>query len=195
MGPDPYRKKAHLEGYASRAAYKLIAIDNRYNVLAKRRGIVELGAYPGGWSQVIRRRAHQARLIACDRVKLPRLDPHIICVWGDFQRKEIRDQITNLMRPIPTDLVLSDMAPSISGDRLRDQANIRSLAEHVLNYACLVLTSPRGALVVKFFQGEAMDPFVTQMRRHFRAVKLFKPDASKKRSSEMYVIGADYVLK
>ena len=194
---DPYQKRARAEGYSSRAAYKLIEIDARYNILTNCQGIVELGGYPGGWTQVIRQRAPHAKLIVCDLVDpTPRRpDSQTICVCGDFRGATIRDQITTLMAPTPIDLVVSDMSPSISGNRLRDQAQSRELAEQALNYALLVLAPTRGRAVIKLFQGEETEHVVAQMRQHFHLVRIFKPDASKKRSKEIYLIGMHPVVK
>ena len=194
---DPYQRRARLEGYRSRAAYKLIEIDDRYTILTNCQGIVELGGYPGGWTQVIRQRAPRAKLVVCDLIDpTPRQpDPQTIYVRGDFRRATIRDQITTLMASTPINLVVSDMAPSISGDRLRDQAHIKELAEQVLNYALLALAAAQGRVVIKFFQGEETDYFVAQMRQRFQLVRIFKPNASKKRSKEIYLIGTHPVVK
>ena len=200
---DPFRKKAITEGYRSRAAYKLIQIDDKYNILAKCRGIVELGAYPGGWTQVILRRAPMALTVTCDKIapgpeymgELRQMTDktRLVTICGDFRRTEVRREITGHIGSVPIDLVLSDMSPNISGNRLRDQAGIRELATDALTYATSVLTGERGAFLIKFFQGEEMNDFVAQVRAHFWDLKIIKPGASKKGSAEVYVLGNRFV--
>ncbi len=200
---DPFRKKAIIEGYRSRAAYKLMQIDDKYHVLAGCRGIVELGAYPGGWTQVILRRASTALTVTCDKIatgpehmaELRQMTDktRLVTICGDFRRAEVRKEITGHIGSVPIDLVLSDMSPNISGNRLRDQAGIRELATDALTYATSILAGERGAFLIKFFQGEEMNDFVAQVRAHFRVLKIIKPGASKKESAEVYVLGNRFV--
>ena len=185
---DPYVKRALASGYRSRAAYKLIEIDDRDRLLHQCRTVVDLGAAPGSWSQVIVQRARPgARLIALDILPM---DPiaGIRVVEGDFRDEMVLASAIQALGGAKADLVVSDMAPNLSGVAASDQARGAHLCELALEFARANL-NPRGVFLVKAFQGAGYPEFVAAMRRCFVSVASRKPKASRGRSAEMYMLG------
>jgi 23S rRNA (uridine2552-2'-O)-methyltransferase len=185
---DAFVRRAQAEGYRSRAAYKLAQIAARDRLLARGMTVVDLGAAPGGWSQV----AAQAvgppgRVIAVDVLDMPGL-AGVTVLRGDFGAQETLRALEDLLGGRTVDLVLSDMSPNISGIASVDQARSMALAEMALEFAVKHL-KPRGNFLVKAFQGGGFDDFVKSMRRHFAAVLVRKPEASRGRSREVYLVG------
>jgi 23S rRNA (uridine2552-2'-O)-methyltransferase len=185
---DPYVKRAQREGYRSRAAYKLQQIAARDKLFIAGMTVVDLGAAPGGWSQIAAQAvAPGGRVLALDILEMPPLHG-VTYVQGDFRDDSTQSELERLLAGGRVDLVLSDMAPNISGIAAADQARVMTLAEIALEFAVKHL-KPQGKLLVKVFQGAGFDAFLRAMRERFRQVVVRKPEASRSRSSEVYLLG------
>lgn len=185
---DPYVKKAQMDGYRSRAAYKLLEIDARDRLLKPGMTVVDLGAAPGSWCQVVAQRAKgQGRALAIDLLPVAPL-PGVESLEGDFTEAAALAWLEARLGDGRVDLVLSDMAPNISGVGLRDQARHYELCELALDFAVRWL-KPDGAFLVKVFQGVGFEDFRRAMQAAFEQVVIRKPDASRDRSSEVYLLG------
>jgi len=184
---DAYVKQARHEGYRSRAVYKLEELDQRDHLLRPGISIVDLGAAPGGWCQYIRKRlGDKAKVVALDVLPIEPI-PGVTIIEGDFRDAGVLAQLEAAIGAAKVDLVLSDMAPNISGIDSADQAGGVHLAELALEFARNRL-KPGGALVTKMFQGEGFDEFVKNLRKAFDKVVLRKPKASRPRSREIYLV-------
>ncbi|MGE5525901.1 MAG: RlmE family RNA methyltransferase [Rhodospirillaceae bacterium] len=185
---DPYVKRAQAEGFRSRAAYKLQQLAERDKLLKSGMLVVDLGAAPGGWSQVAAKGVGPSgRVVAVDL--LPVTPMHgVTVIQGDFQDDATLAAVEAALDGQRADLVISDMAPNISGIPLVDQARAAALAELALDFA-LKRLKPRGNFLVKAFQGEGYEAFVKTMRAHFMEVVTRKPEASRSRSNEVYLLG------
>lgn len=185
---DPYVQLARKEGWRSRAAFKLMEIDDRDKLLRRGEVVVDLGAAPGGWSQVAFKRVGDGGLVlALDLLEMePIHGVHFI--QGDFRDDAVLHRLEEMLGKREVGLVLSDMAPNMSGVPLVDQARIMHLAELGLEF-CKVHLKPDGAFLVKVFQGSDYEGFVRTMRESFRTVAVRKPDASRDRSPELYLLG------
>lgn len=185
---DPYVKRARAEGFRSRAAYKLQQLDAKDKLLGPGMTVVDLGAAPGGWSQVAAQSVGRAgRVIALDLLEMPPV-PGVMVICGDFTEAAGLAALESALEGQPVDLVLSDMAPNISGIASADQARAVGLAELAVDFAVKHL-KPQGNLLVKTFHGAGFDDLVTTLRRTFQQVYTRKPDASRSRSSEVYLLG------
>jgi 23S rRNA (uridine2552-2'-O)-methyltransferase len=185
---DPYVKRALAEGMRSRAAYKLQQINDRDKLLKPGMVVVDLGAAPGGWSQVAGRIvAPTGRVIAIDLLEMSGL-AGVTVIRGDFSEDAGLAALEQALAGAPVDLVLSDMAPNISGIALADQARLMGLVELALDFAAKHL-KPQGNFLVKVFHGAGFDAFVEAMRRVFLQVQTRKPEASRKGSREVYLLG------
>jgi 23S rRNA (uridine2552-2'-O)-methyltransferase len=185
---DRYVKRAKAEGRRSRAAYKLDEIAQRDRLLQPGSIVVDLGAAPGGWSQVAAERAGlRGRVIALDLLEMPAL-PGVTFIRGDFHDVRIVEQLEHALGGEKADLVLSDMAPNLSGIASSDQARALELAELAFDFALKHL-KPQGNFLVKTFQGSGFEAFLRAMRGRFTAVAVRKPEASRSRSSEVYLLG------
>ena len=186
---DTYVQKARREGYRSRAVYKLEELDQRDRLLKPGISIVDLGAAPGGWCQYIERKLGQrVRIVATDILPMDAVaGTHFTFVLGDFREPAVLERIEAAVGEAKVDLVLSDMAPNISGVDAADQAGSVHLAELALEYARTRL-KPAGAFVVKVFQGEGFDEYLRAVRQAFAKVALRKPKASRPRSREIYLV-------
>jgi 23S rRNA (uridine2552-2'-O)-methyltransferase len=186
---DAYVKQARHEGYRSRAVYKLEELDQRDRLLRPGITIVDLGAAPGGWSQYIERKLGQrVRLIATDILPMdPVAGTNFTFIQGDFREPEVLQRIEAAVGGTKVDLVLSDMAPNISGIDAADQVGAVYLAELSLDFARAWL-KPNGVFVTKLFQGEGFDGYVRSLRQAFEKVVLRKPKASRPRSREIYLV-------
>jgi 23S rRNA (uridine2552-2'-O)-methyltransferase len=185
---DPYVKRANAEGYRSRAAYKLQQIAEKDKLLKPGMTVVDLGAAPGGWSQVAAKAVGPAgRVIAVDLLEMAQV-PGVTVIRGDFSAEATLDQLERALENRPLDLVLSDMAPNLSGIASADQARSTALAEIALDFSSNHL-KPHGNFLVKTFQGAGYDELVAALRRSFIEVLTRKPDASRSRSSEVYLLG------
>jgi 23S rRNA (uridine2552-2'-O)-methyltransferase len=185
---DRYVKRAKAEGRRSRAAYKLDEIAQRDRLLKPGSIVVDLGAAPGGWSQVAAERAGpRGRVIALDLLEMPAL-PGVTFIRGDFHDSSAVEQLEHALGGEKADLVLSDMAPNLSGIASSDQARALELAELALDFALKHL-KPQGNFLVKTFQGAGFEAFLRALRGRFAAVAVRKPEASRSRSSEVYLLG------
>jgi len=185
---DPYVKKAQQDGYRSRAAYKLLEIDKRDNLLRPGMAVVDLGAAPGSWCQVaVQKMKKQGRVLAIDLLPVAPM-PGVESLEGDFTDPAALTWLEEKLQSGRVDLVLSDMAPNISGVMLSDQARHYELCELALDFAVNWLKRD-GAFLVKVFQGVGFEDFRAQMRQAFEQVLIRKPDSSRDRSTEVYLLG------
>jgi 23S rRNA (uridine2552-2'-O)-methyltransferase len=185
---DPFVQRAKAEGYRSRASFKLMEIDDRDHLIRPGSVVVDLGAAPGGWSQVAAQRMNgRGRVVALDLLEMTGLHG-VEFIQGDFREESVLGRLEELLAGEKVDLVLSDMAPNISGGPVSDQARVMHLAELGLDFSRHWL-KPDGAFLVKVFQGYGYEDFVREMREVFRSVLTRKPDASRDRSSEVYLLG------
>jgi 23S rRNA (uridine2552-2'-O)-methyltransferase len=185
---DPYVLLAQKEGYRSRAAYKLMELDERDHLLVAGMAVVDLGAAPGGWTQVLAKKlGRTGRLVAFDILPMDGIHGAIV-IQGDFREDTALAQLTTALAGKPLDLVVSDMSPNISGIGIADQARSMHLAELALEFAIQHLKSG-GNFLVKVFQGDGFDEFVREARAAFSQVHIRKPKASRDRSTEVYLLG------
>ena len=185
---DTYVQRAKSEGYRSRAAFKLLEIDDRDHLIRAGEVVVDLGATPGGWSQVAAKRMQgKGRVIALDLLEMEPLHG-VEFIQGDFREDAVLNQLETTLAGEKVGLVLSDMAPNMSGILLSDQARVMHLAELGLEFSRGWL-KPNGAFLVKVFQGYGFEEFVREMRAVFKSVATRKPDASRDRSAEIYLLG------
>ena len=186
---DPYVKRARAENYRSRAAYKLIELDERFGILKGVKAVVDLGIAPGGWSQVVRRTTPAARIVGIDFLPTDPIDG-VTILEMDFMDEDAPGKLREALGG-QADLVLSDMAANTVGHQQTDHLRTMSLVEAGLEFACEIL-SPGGAYVAKVLAGGADHQLVAEMKRHFTSVKHAKPPASRKGSSEWYVVAQGF---
>jgi 23S rRNA (uridine2552-2'-O)-methyltransferase len=185
---DPYVAAAKAQGWRSRAAFKLIELDDRYHLIRKGGRIVDLGAAPGGWSQVAVRRG-AGQVLGLDLLPIEPVSGATFLV-GDFNDADMPARLQALLGG-PADVVLSDMAPNTTGHGATDHVRIVALADLALDFACQVL-APGGAFVAKVFQGGAERQLLDPLKRRFAVVRHAKPAASRKESSELYVVATGF---
>ena len=186
---DPYVKRAKAENYRSRAAYKLLELDERFGLLKGAKAVVDLGIAPGGWSQVVRRKVPQGRVVGIDLLPTDPIDG-VAILQMDFMDDSAPDKLKAELGS-EADLVLSDMAANTVGHQQTDHLRTMALVEAGLLFATEVLR-PGGAYVAKVLAGGADNQLVAEMKRHFTTVKHAKPPASRKDSSEWYVIAQGF---
>ena len=198
---DPYVKMAQREGYRARAAYKLKEIDETLGLIKPGQVVVDLGAAPGAWSQYLRRRFApkeagiggaavgqlNGSILALDLIEVESIEG-VQFIQGDFNDESVLAELTAALAGRPVDLVLSDMAPNLSGIASSDAARVAHLVELALDFALQHLR-PEGALVVKLFHGSGYSQLVELFKRTFRVVRPIKPKASRDRSSETFLVG------
>ena len=191
---DPYVSKAKSQGYRSRAVFKLEEIQNKYNILQSKRCIVDLGAAPGAWSQYVinATECHTIKVVALDILAMDPI-PGVCVIQGDFTELDTLEQLVNVVQDAQPDLVLSDMAPNISGNKAVDQPRSMYLAELALEFATQHLNTG-GSFVVKLFQGSGYSDYIVDLRSYFKQVNTFKPKASRKESKEMYALARGFEL-
>ncbi|HNJ73588.1 MAG TPA: 23S rRNA (uridine(2552)-2'-O)-methyltransferase RlmE [Pseudomonadales bacterium] len=188
---DPYVKQAQKLGYRSRASFKLLELVEKYRLLRRGMTVIDLGAAPGGWSQVaMQMTGEEGRVIAIDRLPMEPIGGGEF-IEGDFTEAAALDQLRRVLGGQPVDLVLSDMAPNSSGNRAVDQPRAMELAELALDFAQQALT-PGGAFIAKLFQGEGFDGYLGNCRTTFEQVRCVKPKASRPRSPEVYLVGTGF---
>jgi len=188
---DPYVKRAHEEGWRSRAAFKLEEIQRSDRLLRPGMTVVDLGAAPGGWSQFAARTlAGKGRVIALDILEMPAI-PGVEFVQGDFTLEPVLEQLDAMLGGQKVDLVMSDMAPNMMGIAEVDHDRSMYLVELAVDFAVRELR-PGGDLLAKVFQGRDFQPLIARLRREFESVKLRKPKASRARSAEVYVLARGY---
>ncbi|MCZ6830297.1 MAG: 23S rRNA (uridine(2552)-2'-O)-methyltransferase RlmE [Gammaproteobacteria bacterium] len=188
---DHYVQRAQREGYRSRACYKLLEIQDKDKLIKPGMTVLDLGAAPGGWSQVAAHLVgHKGRVIASDILAMDSL-ADVQFIQGDFTEEAVFEQILAAIDNHPVDLVISDMAPNMSGMNAVDQPRSMYLVELALDLACQVL-KPGGAFLSKVFQGEGFDELMRTSRAGFGKVLTRKPAASRPRSREVYLLARDY---
>ena len=184
---DPYVKKAQVDGYRSRASYKLLEIVEKDRLIRSGMTVVDLGSTPGGWSQVsVRLVGHEGRVHALDILPMDAI-AGVDFIQGDFTEENVFEELMTLIEKRPVDLVISDMAPNLSGNKAVDQPAMVYLAELALELAEKVLSS-NGVFIAQLFQGQGFDVFVRDVRKVCREVSIIKPDASRSRSREVYLM-------
>jgi 23S rRNA (uridine2552-2'-O)-methyltransferase len=193
---DTYVKLAQKEGYRARAAYKLSEIDEQFKLLRPGQLVVDLGSTPGAWSQYIRRKFAaggaavgelNGRIVALDILPMEPIEG-VTFIQGDFREDEVLAKLNEAVNDEPVDVVVSDMAPNLSGVTVTDTARVAHLVELALDFALQHL-KPEGALVTKVFHGSGYSELVEQFRAQFRVVKAVKPKASRDKSSETFLVG------
>ena len=190
---DAYVKQARREGFRSRAAYKLLEIQERDRILKPGQVVVDLGAAPGGWSQLAQRLVGpEGDVIALDLLAMEPL-PGVEFIQGDFREKTVLDRLQELLDGRPVDLVISDMAPNVTGMAAVDQPRAMYLCELALDFAREVL-KPGGGMVIKVFQGEGFDHYLRELRTAFTKVVTRKPKASRPNSREVYLVAGNFKL-
>jgi 23S rRNA (uridine2552-2'-O)-methyltransferase len=187
---DPYVAAAKAQGYRSRAAFKLLELDDRFKLITKSCRVLDLGAAPGGWTQICLQRG-AGKVVGVDLLPIDPI-PGAILIQGDFDTEGMPAKLTDLMGG-PADLVLSDMAPNTTGHAATDHIRIMALAELALHFACGIL-APGGAFVAKVFQGGSEREMLLPLKQRFATVKHAKPPASRKESSELYVVAQGFRL-
>ena len=191
---DAYVRKSQEDGYRSRASYKLLEINDKDKLIKPGMTVVDLGAAPGGWSQVAAQIVgDKGRVIASDILPMDSL-ADVNFIQGDFTEEAVLDQILSELNDSGADLVISDMAPNMSGMKEIDQPKAMYLAELALDMAKTVLR-PKAYFLVKVFQGAGFDDFQREMQACFKSVKTRKPGASRARSREMYLLGAEFIAE
>ena len=190
---DPYVQQARRDGWRSRAVYKLEQIDQKERLLKPDMVCVDVGAAPGSWSQYVTRKLKgTARIVAVDLLPMDAL-PNVEFIQGDFQEDAVLAQMLEAIGGDGVDLVMSDIAPNISGNRAVDQPRSMYLAELALDLARRVLKK-KGSFVCKVFHGEGFDAFLVDARRSFERVRVMKPKASRAGSREVYLVARNYQL-
>ncbi len=190
---DPYVIQSKSQGYRSRAAYKLIEINEKFALLKPGMKIIDLGAAPGSWSQVASKitKADEpnpsSKIIALDLLEIDSI-PGVNCIQKDFLDEDAKQLIRLELAGNCADLLMSDMAPNSTGHSPTDQLRIALLCEHSLDFALSIL-SPGGHFIAKTFQGGIESGLLNKIKRNFKIVKHFKPAASRKESKELYLIG------
>lgn len=185
---DPFVKMAQKDGYRSRASYKLLEIQEKDNILRPGMTVIDLGSAPGGWSQVTSRViGDKGTLIASDILPMSAI-ADVTFIEGDFTEERVFNEIMDAVGNQPVDLVISDMAPNMSGIRTADQAAAMYLCELALDLASKVLR-PGGDFLIKIFHGEGFDEYLRDVRRRFEKVQMRKPSSSRDRSREQYLLG------
>lgn len=190
---DPYVKKAQEEGYRSRAVYKLLEIQQKDRIFRPGMTVVDLGAAPGSWSQIAAGLVgDKGMVLASDILPMDPL-PGVSFIEGDFREEAVFSAILDALGDRKVDLVISDMAPNMSGERSVDQPRAMYLAELALDLARRVLR-PGGDFLVKTFQGEGIDAYRKEIQGSFRQLLVRKPEASRARSSEVYLLGRGFEM-
>lgn len=190
---DPYVQMARRDGWRSRAVYKLEQIDKKERILRPDMLCIDLGSAPGSWSQYVSERLKdRVRIIALDLLPMDYLSS-VEFIQGDFTDDAIFNRLLEVLCESKVDLVMSDMAPNISGTKAVDQPRSMLLVELALDLACKVLR-PKGDFVCKMFQGQGSDGLIRQARESFERVKVMKPKASRAGSSEVYLVARNYQL-
>jgi 23S rRNA (uridine2552-2'-O)-methyltransferase len=184
---DPFVQRSKKEGYRSRSVYKLTEIDERDKVLRPGQVVVDLGAAPGGWSQLLAKRIPPpGRVIAIDLLPMEPI-AGVEFLQADFSTSRGLAELRRLIGERPVDVVLSDMAPNLTGIAVSDQARTMELAEIARDFA-LAQLQPEGVFLVKIFQGSGYDEYLKSLRQSFRKVVVRKPDASRDESAEQYLL-------
>lgn len=190
---DKYVQEAQKKGFRSRAIFKLDEIQGKDKLLKPGMTVVDLGAAPGGWSQYAAEQVgSQGQVIACDILPMDSL-AGVSFLQGDFREEAVLNTLLERIQPDMVDVVMSDMAPNMSGNIASDQPRAMYLVELALEM-CGTVLAPNGAFIVKVFQGEGFDQYLADVRNLFKTVKIRKPDSSRARSREVYIVATGYKL-
>ncbi|OGT44557.1 MAG: 23S rRNA methyltransferase [Gammaproteobacteria bacterium RIFCSPHIGHO2_12_FULL_38_11] len=188
---DPYVKKAQRLGYASRAAFKLLGIQEKDKLFKPGMTVIDLGSTPGGWSQVARKYVGQSgKVIAIDLLPMDGV-PDVIFILGDFNDHIILDQLNTELNGEKADVIISDMAPNLSGQRSIDLPRTIHLLELALDCVEKNL-KPGGTFLFKAFHGAGLEEFLQRVKTHFKQVKYRKPEASRSESTEIYILAMGF---
>ena len=188
---DEYVKLAKAQGYRSRAVFKLSEIQEKDSLIKAGMNIVDLGAAPGGWSQYAKQRLGKGnKLVALDILPMDAIEG-VDFIQGDFLEQTVIDQLVSVLDGLPVHLVLSDMAPNMSGNKAVDQPRSMYLCELALDTAKSILAK-NGGFLVKVFQGEGFEDFHREVQNHFTKVVIRKPKASRPRSNEVYILAKGF---
>jgi len=188
---DEYVLRARREGYRSRASYKLLEIDEKFGLLRPGIVVVDLGAAPGGWTQIAEKKCGpKGFVVGLDLLDIEPLEGAVL-IKGDFTEEKVLGELTAVLQDRPVDLVISDMAPNLSGMAEIDQPRAIYLTELALEFACSTL-KPGGALLMKCFEGSGIDELRGVIRNKFKQLNNFKPKASRGKSREIYVLGRQF---
>jgi len=187
---DPYVKQAQKQGYRSRAVYKLLELNERYHLFKPGMTVIDLGAAPGGWSQVVVKliKPH-GRLIAMDILPMEPIDG-VEFIQGDFSEDAVVGQLLEKLSGAKVDWVISDIAPNMSGNKSVDIPRAMYLSELALLFAIQTL-SAKGGFLIKVFQGEGFDALLADLKKQFKSVTVKKPKASRDRSREIYILAKE----
>lgn len=188
---DPFVARAKKEGYRSRASYKLIEIQKKYNIIHKNDIVIDLGSAPGGWSQVASKIC--SKIIALDLLEMEPI-PNVEFIQGNFLENKTIDKLSQIIGNNKSNVILSDMAPSTCGIKKIDHLRIMNLIEEVFEFAKKFLGS-NGSMVVKVFQGGTENYLLAELKKYFKKISHFKPDSSRKESSEMYLVAIGFLGK
>ena len=189
---DPFVKRSRQEGYRARSVYKLIELNEKENLIRPGMCVVDLGAAPGSWTQVVREKLAgkdgevRGTIIAMDILPMDPIDG-VTFLQGDFREQEVADKLTEIIGDKQVDLVLSDMAPNLSGIAAADAARCLLLNELALEF-CLEHLKDNGVFVTKVFQGSGFSQYVETLKKHFKVVLTRKPEASRDSSAEVYMV-------
>ncbi len=188
---DHYVQKAQKQGLRSRAAFKLDEIQQKEDLIKPGMTVVDLGAAPGSWSQrVTELVGEQGQVIACDILEMDSI-PGVDFLQGDFREEAVLNALLNRIGGNHVDIILSDMAPNMSGNNVADQAQSMYLCELALDM-CHQVLKPNGSFIIKVFQGEGFDEFFKALKDSFKTIKTRKPDSSRARSREVYLVASGY---
>lgn len=191
---DPYVKKANQEGYPSRAAYKLLEMQEKDRFITPGMNIVDLGAAPGGWSMVAKQLVgRKGQVFALDCLPMKPIEG-VCFIQGDFNDADVLAELLTRIDELPIDVVMSDMAPNITGMNIIDQPRSIHLVELALESAKQIL-KPGGTFLAKVFQGPDIDKLIAEIKKQFRQVKIRKPKASRSKSREVYVLARGFRLR
>ena len=185
---DPFVKRAHKDGYRSRAAYKLLEVNDKYHIIKPGMTVVDLGAAPGSWSQIAGKIVGSKGLVVASDILPMDALTDVTFLQGDFREQEVFDELLKILDGRTVDVVISDMAPNTSGNTAVDQPRMIYLCELALDFSSRVL-GPKGQFLVKIFQGEGFDEFRKSFVDTFDVLKTVKPAASRARSKEVYLLG------
>lgn len=188
---DEYVKKAQAMGYRSRSTFKLVEIQEKDKIIKPGMNVIDLGAAPGGWSDYARKIVGKKnKVIGLDLLAIDPIDG-VDFIQGDFRENDVLDELMRVLDGAPVDLVMSDMAPNISGNKAMDQPRSIYLAELALDTAQTVLTKG-GTFLIKMFQGEGFDEYKKQVTKSFTSVAIRKPKSSRPRSKEVYILAKGF---
>ncbi len=186
-GSDKYYKKSLKEGYRSRAAYKLLEVQKRFQIIRKDDNVVDLGAAPGSWMQVLREMT-DAQIVGVDLNPIAPIE-NTAFVTGDFTTEAVQEKIRSLLDEV--NIVVCDASPKLSGQKSYDQARAIGLSEDALAFAVKIL-KPGGNFVIKSFQGEMFKELLDEVRDNFYAVKVYRARVSRKGSTEVYIVAKNF---